>query len=89
MDVPNAIASFETAEVTVSWVLLLPSMVPIESLDARVVIGVAPGAAAAGVVSGTSMPSMEISPMIPVRSQGQNSPAFQSRQAEHRAQGAN
>lgn len=31
--------------------------------------------------------SSEMSPMIPVRSHGQNSPAFQSRHAEHRAQG--
>ena len=31
--------------------------------------------------------SVEMSPMIPVRSHGQNSPRFQSRQAEQSAQG--
>ena len=37
------------------------------------------------VVAGISV--VEESPITPVRSQGQNSPMFQSRQAEHRAHG--
>jgi hypothetical protein len=39
------------------------------------------------LASSLSKTSVEMSPMIPVRSHGQNSPRFQSRQAEHRAQG--